>query len=139
MIILILLVPLAVTFMASALIIVSGLIPTFVALITDRDRQKLTALTVAALNLAACMPVLNVLWRTGNSLSRAVEMLGSPLNWLIMFAGAGLGWIMAFGVPALIASIITAHDNSRLADIRARQKELVKEWGQDVAETGRRQ
>jgi hypothetical protein len=135
---LILLVPLAVVFMASALIIIAGMIPSLAALISDRDRQKLTALTVAALNLAACMPVLNKLWETGNNLNTAVTLLTDPLNWLIMFMGAGLGWVMAFGVPAVIANIITARDNARLSDIRTRQQQLIEEWGPEVSDSVKR-
>lgn len=125
--------PLALAFMSYTVVLLAGMVPTFIAYISDRERQKLTALTVGALNLAATVPVMLQLVEGGASMSAAMRLLSSPFNWTIMFAGAGLGWIFALVVPALIAGFVLARDKAKLGDIRTRQQQLVDEWGETVA------
>jgi len=126
--------PLGLIFFPYTIVLFGGMIPSFVALMADREKQKLTALTVASLNFAAVMPMLVSLWSKGSDMDSAATLLSNPLNWILMFTGAGAGWVLALIVPQLITSVIVMRERRRLTDIRRRQQELVTEWGPEVAE-----
>lgn len=121
-------------FPPSAVLIAAGLIPSYVAWFTDRSRGKLTFITVVSINLAALTPLLMQLWDRGHKLNIAVNMLLSPFNWILLLAGAAVGWVVAQAFPLMVVGIITARDKARLERIRARQKMLVEEWGPAVTE-----
>jgi hypothetical protein len=121
----------------TASIVLAGLIPGLGAWLLDRDKHKLTAITVLALNTAAIIPLLLYLWSNGNTISLALSVLSSPLSWLLLFAASGVGWFLAYVIPAIIVSIITSRNKTKLDKIRVRQKELVEEWGASITEAGR--
>lgn len=119
--------------MPTAILVAGGLIPTYAALLLDKEKGKLTATTVGALNFAALTPLLLDLWNNHTS-TQALNTLSSPFAWILMLAGAGIGWILAQVVPSVIVMIISARNKSRLDAIRARQKKLVDEWGNGITE-----
>ncbi len=119
--------------MPTAILVLGGLIPTYAALLLDKEKGKLTTITVGALNIAALTPLLLELW-SNHTRSHAIEMLSSPFAWILMLAGAGIGWILAQVVPSVIVMVISARNKRRLETIRERQKRLVEEWGNSVTE-----
>ena len=121
----------------SAMLVLFGLVPSYAAWILDRDRNKLMAITVASLNIAALTPLLIKLWSGGHSLSLARSLLASPLSWIFILASAGIGWILAQAIPAIIVVVISSRNKLKLEKIRARQKQLVEEWGNSITEQGR--
>lgn len=126
--------PLALLFIPYTLLLVCGMLPSIVAFIADREKQKLTALTVGSLNFAATMPLLVSLWAKGGDMESVSQILSNPINWLLMFCGAGAGWVLVLIVPQLITGVIILREKRRLIDIRRRQQELVDEWGQEVSD-----
>ncbi len=118
----------------TALVVAVGILPGVIAILTDREPGRLTGMTVASINLITLTPILGKLWSTGNSMQLAVQLSTSVFTWALMLLGALLGFMMIQMLPAAIGSVITARDKMRLERIRARQKQLVDEWGQEVTE-----
>ena len=118
----------------TAILILGGMIPAYGSFLLDREKGKLTTITVAALNFAALTPLLVQLWSSNHTVSNAFNMLFSPFAWLLMLAGAGVGWVLAQVIPAIIVMVIATRNKRRLELIRLRQKQLVEEWGTGVTE-----
>lgn len=117
----------------TAVFVLGGLVPTYASWLMDREKGKLTTITVGALNVAALTPLLLQLW-SNNSLDYAAKLLFSPFSWILMLAGAGIGWVLAQVVPAVVVMMISTRNKTKLQNIRARQKQLVEEWGNSIIE-----
>ncbi|RED53638.1 hypothetical protein [Aestuariispira insulae] len=125
-----------VLFPATMLLIVSGMVPTLVAFIVDNHPRRHATRTVAYLNMAGTFIVAMDMWQSGDdSLQRAAEMLGDPINWGIMFGLAGLGWAIYYTLPPLVLSVKTISNDVQMKKLKQRQLELTKEWGLEVADT----
>ncbi len=121
-------------FPPTSILILAGLIPTYVAWLTDSTKGKLTAITVGSFNLAALMPLLMRLWDKGNSVSTTISLLFSPFSWILILAGAGVGWMLTQVLPLMVVGFITARDKAKLDKIRSRQKALTDDWGIAITE-----
>lgn len=120
----------------TAIVIAGGLIPAYAAWMLDRDKGKLMAITVGSLNIAALTPLLIRLWSNGHTRSGATDILTSPLSWMLLLAGSGIGWILAQAIPAIIVMVISGKNKLKLERIKTRQKQLTDEWGPGVTESG---
>lgn len=118
----------------TAIVVFVGMIPSYLAWFSDREKGRLTAITVGAINMAALTFILATLWDRGHTMRAAIELVSSPFTWALMLVGALLGWVMAQVIPMIIVGVITARNKSRLERIRARQAQLVNDWGQGVTE-----
>jgi hypothetical protein len=121
-------------FPPTAIVLLAGMIPTYIAWLTDRTKGKLTGITVAAANLATLMPILLRLWDKGNTFNIALSTLASPFSWIVILAGSGVGWMLAQVFPLMVVGVISARDKAKLDKARARQKVLVDEWGPGITE-----
>lgn len=119
-------------FFDSVILLAAGMIPTGVAYLTDRGPRKHAARTVAWMNLAGCLIVILDLWSGGGSLDHAIELLMDPLNWVLMFGFAGIGWVIYFTLPPIVSGYLALSQEMQLKDLAKRQKTLEKEWGGDV-------
>jgi hypothetical protein len=124
-------------FPPATLVILLGMIPTYVAWMSDRTRGKLIGIIVACANIATLMPILLRLWDRGNTLEIAVSVLASPYSWIVILGGTGVGWILAQIFPLMVVGIISARDKGRLDRTRARQKQLIEEWGSGISEVNK--
>jgi len=114
------------------LVTAGGLIPTIVALVVDRQRGKYLTRTVGAMNLAGLAPMLVRLWSNGDNLTAAVGILTRPMNWLIMYGAAGVGWCIFLAMPAVARVIVDLQAEQIQAQLRERAERLVEEWGEEV-------
>ncbi|MGP1395682.1 MAG: hypothetical protein ACTS3R_09235 [Inquilinaceae bacterium] len=109
-----------------------GMVPTLVAFISGRDPDRYAPIAVGSLNFCGVMPTVIDLWQTGHTVSNAAHILGDPLNWLIMYTAAGIGWLIYFTVPAATQAFIAHSHQAHIAKKQALQKELLAEWGRAV-------
>jgi hypothetical protein len=116
----------------SACIIIPGMLPGIIALIGDRDREKSAGVTVGAMNAAGVSTVVLELWKMGHDFGHAFALLGQPLNWLIMYGAAGVGYAIYYVVPAMIASFMAVHAETRIKTLRDNQETLKRIWGPEV-------
>lgn len=110
-------------------------LPTVVALLVDRTRERYLVATVGLLNLCGVLPALIELWERGQSVDEAFRLLTDMMYWLTAFGSAGVGWAIFVSLPPLVASYYALVSQRRVQQLRRRQKQLIEAWGEDV--TGR--
>lgn len=121
-------------FFPSTVLFCGCMIPTFVAGLIDNQPQKTAWITVGAMNFAGTVPAWFTLWDTGHTLANALLLIMQPKILVIAYGGAGIGWFLYYNITPLVAAGIAMRSEKRLKDIDKRQKELVRRWGQAVAE-----
>jgi hypothetical protein len=110
----------------------AGLIPTIVAAVIDRYPGKYLTRTVGAMNLAGVAPMVVRLWGTGDNMAAALGLLGRPVNWLIMYGAAAVGWGIFLAMPAVARIIVDLQAEQIQGQLRERAGRLVEEWGEEV-------
>ncbi|MGE5538072.1 MAG: hypothetical protein ACM30I_05615 [Gemmatimonas sp.] len=119
----------------TALILVVGGLPTLVAFIVDRHRKHYLTRCVGSMNLAGVIPYLIKIWSNHTTLA-AVQMLTNPMVWLVMYGAASVGWLIYLSAPSIAWLQVEITGARRVKALRARQKQLIDEWGNDVAHPG---
>ncbi|MBP7251963.1 MAG: hypothetical protein KBA75_00600 [Alphaproteobacteria bacterium] len=122
-----------VTIWSTACLILPGMMPTLVALVTDRDREKALALTVGATNFAGCLPFVMQLWSMGQNFDNALKLMRDPMTWLVMYASAGIGYLIYMIVPDVVATVMAGSASGKIARLQKNLEELQRVWGSDVA------
>jgi hypothetical protein len=127
---------LAMTALPLCILVIAGCLPTIVAVLVDRHRRRYLARTVGAMNLAGVLPSALKMWMVGISFHSLVQVINSPVNWLVMYGGAAAGWMLYFAVPPIVAMVVQVNVDETQRRLEARAKALVEEWGEEV--TGRK-
>lgn len=130
---LILVLPLGLLVLPTTLLLIAGLIPTMVALVVDRDPDKSAALTVGAMNFCGIMPYCIRLWQGGHTTDVSFLLLSQSTTWLVMYGAAGMGWLIYFTVPRLVAGFNISRYQARIRQLDAARAELVQDWGPEIA------
>jgi hypothetical protein len=121
-------------FAAPALIILFvGMAPTAVAIFIDRDPQKNSAISVAALNFAGLSPYLADFIFGVASFSRALELISDVFVLVIIYGAAAAGWVLILVLPPATAIVLGVVTDSRIQALRKEQRQLVEDWGEGVA------
>jgi len=118
--------------MASLVLVVFGMLPTFVALLIDRSAQRFAFYSVMAMNFAGVFPFLLDLWMGSNSMSLAVDSLTDVFSLFTMYGSAALGWVFYAVTPPIVTTGMTFIAQRRISILRAKQKKLLAEWGDAV-------
>lgn len=126
------LVPLSVFMLPVTILLAAGLLPTAVAFITDRDPDKLAALTVGPLNIAGMTPLALSLSSMTGDYRGSMDLLAHPINWMVIYLAAGMGWAVYFAVPPVVARLLSLQSEARIVLLKRRLTGLVAEWGPAV-------
>lgn len=116
-------------------LVLIGMLPTFVALITDNDPQKSSTGAVGAMNFAGLTPFILDLWMKGQTMENTMHILRESSSWLIILGAAAVGQMIVFAVPQAMTSLTLAHAESRLKILKKNLEQLQASWGPDVANT----
>ncbi|MBM3617691.1 MAG: hypothetical protein FJX23_04020 [Alphaproteobacteria bacterium] len=122
----------------AALLVILGLVPSFVAGYVDRTPDKAKAKVVAACNLAGIVPFVSDLVKQGITSNNVHSVLLSGYTWLVMLGAAGLGWALVWGFPKASHAVLGYMQKSNVAALRKRQQQIIDEWGKDVETTAQR-
>jgi hypothetical protein len=123
----------AVVFLPTTILLVVGMLPTLVAALVDRTRERVLGMTVGSMNLAGCTPFVIELWSGEHTPERALEIVAQPLPITIMFAAAALGYMIEWSMTGIVASIMSQKAIARLKAIDEQQKKLIDRWGREVS------
>jgi hypothetical protein len=118
------------------ILVVAGCLPTIVAVLVDRHRRRYLARTVGAMNLAGVLPGALKMWMVGISFHSLMQVINSPVSWLVMYGGAAAGWALYFVVPPIVSMVFEVNTDDTKRRLEARAKALIEEWGDEV--TGRK-
>lgn len=109
-----------------------SMLPAVVALIVDRTDEKSATFCVGGLNLCGVFPYLLSLWLQDNSLDQSLRLLTDVFVLAVIYGAAGMGWMLYLSLPPVIASFIQVMSQRRLQQLRATQKTIIEEWGEEV-------
>ena len=109
-----------------------GLLPTLVAYIVDKHKDRYAVKTVGFMNAAGVAIVAQEMWAGEHTWRKALELLGDPLNWLVMLGSAGVGWVLYFSLPPVVKAYLRVSQELRLKTLIAQQEKLLKEWGKGI-------
>lgn len=122
-----------VPFGVPTLLVCSGLFPTLIALVMDRDEHRSSFATIAYMNCAGVLPFLLDLWMNGQTMDVALRIVMDPFSWVVMLGSAGVGHLILFSIPPAIAGMVINKKANRLVKLREGIKQLEGIWGGDVA------
>ncbi|MFO1188583.1 MAG: hypothetical protein U1E97_03095 [Alphaproteobacteria bacterium] len=109
-----------------------GLSPAIVAFIIDADPRKYAARSVVGLNFAGLTPYFGRLLDESAGQKAVVDLASDMTAWLVVGGAAGAGWLLYFSMPMLVGQVMRLVDTARVGSLRARQRDLAKEWGEDI-------
>lgn len=115
------------------IILFFGMLPTLVAYIIDRSQEKSATFCVGAINFIGVFPYVMDLWIDVNSIDAALNSVSDLFAMLIMYSAAAFGWLLFMSMPSVVASFVTVLQQRKVAKLRGTQKELIEEWGAEVA------
>ena len=118
--------------LSSVMILLFGMLPTLVAFIIDRSPRNYAMYCVGGMNFSGVFPYLLDLWTGNHDVDTAIDILTDVFNLLVMYSGAGFGWMLFMAIPPLVGAVMTVMSERRLAHLKDSQKAIIKEWGEDV-------
>lgn len=126
---------LLVTFTGQVILFTVGMAPSLVAFMVDRTPKKYAAICVGALNFTGVFPKLGDLWRGTNDFSGSIAIITNIFELTVMYAAAAFGWLIFMAIPPVVAALMLIVTRQRIIKLRSEQRELVNEWGQDIAQS----
>ncbi len=117
----------------SVVLIFFGMLPTTVAFIIDRSKQHNAAYCVGGINFCGVFPYMMDLWSGDNSMDMSGRILTDVFSLVIMYGAAGFGWMIYISLPPVIAAFLSVMAQHKLSTLRTTQRQLIKEWGEDVS------
>lgn len=121
--------------LASVMLLIAGLVPTYVAYATDDDPDKTGATCVCAMNLAGIFPFLMDLWIKGQTPNNALLILSDANSWLVILGASAIGQLIIYAVPQAIATMSLTHAEGRIKTLRKNLDFLKDAWGPEVGTT----
>lgn len=123
--------------------LVVGFLPTMAAWLIDRDPDKYAAITVGSLTFAVMVPIGLDAFIASHGVIRSDEMLRRLMfdvyTWLMVYGGAGAGWILHFALPSVAQVYVDWAAARRHQACARRQRQLVEEWGPEIIAQEQRQ
>lgn len=109
-----------------------GMMPSIVAWYVDNVERRPSFRIVMLCNLSGVIPFTANLIHEGNQTSQVLHMFSDFSAWFVIYASAGIGWLLVWGCPYLIELCIEIGNSSRIAKLESVQKRLVEEWGPEI-------
>lgn len=119
-------------FWESASLFWVGMLPTGVAWIIDRSKQKSKTLTVGAMNFAGCFPYLMGIWTAFDPAVLSARYLGDPLTIIIIYGAAFVGYVINYASVSAFSSYAAGRAKAQVSRIDKERKALEKRWGKKV-------
>lgn len=109
------------------------MLPTLAAWASEKGSNKYAWLCVGGLNFAGVIKFLFDLWFGVHTLDEAFNLLSEASVLLWSYGASGIGWLMYLSMPPMVSSWLSFTTDRRVAALKAAQKRLVEEWGDEVA------
>lgn len=120
-------------FTGTVILVVIGMAPTLVAYIIDRTPKKYAAFCVGGMNFSGVFPSILKLWEGAPNIKSAISIAFNPFDLIVMYGAAAFGWMLYQVIPPVVAAMIAVSAQHRIAQLRSRQRELIREWGDALA------
>jgi hypothetical protein len=120
-------------FRPTTVILLVGMLPTFVAYLVDSSLEKNKTFTVGAMNFAGCFPYLLGLWTGEHTLLSSLTYLENPQTIIIIYSIAAMGYLINYVTTLVVSSIMAQKSKMRIERIGKSKRELEKRWGPKVS------
>jgi hypothetical protein len=113
-----------------------ALLPAMVAYFIDRDEHKSAFRVILLCNVAALLPSLFPMLASAMRMERydVMKLMTDPTVWLIIYAGATMGWGLIFLCRLIARFIIMLYFDYQIGALERFQKKLLIEWGDRIKE-----
>lgn len=112
------------------------MLPTIGAWASERGQNKYAWLCVGGLNFAGVIPYLFTLWFGVHTMDEAFNLLSEAGVLLWAYGASGFGWLLYMGMPPMVSSWLSFTTDRRVSALKAAQKRLVEDWGDEVTKKG---
>lgn len=110
----------------------AALVPAAAAWFLDRTPTMVLTRTVIPLNLSCVVPLGIQVYYADNQDQRLTDMMENTWVWITIYAASGVGYLLYYFLPRIIAIYISLRTESRRKDLLQKQEELRLEWGGEV-------
>ena len=117
----------------TALLLTFALLPALCACLVGPRQGYYSAISIGVLSFAGAWSFLLKLWLSGHTVANAMQIIINPKTWLIIYGAAAFGWAMCQWFPICVSSFMSVFSAHRLKDLEQKQKKLIEEWGEEVA------
>ncbi len=119
---------------ALVILLCAGLIPTFVAWLTDSHAFRDYRIRIIfAFNVAGCIPYIISINQQAGDFNMAMKVVSDFNSYLVMYGFAAVGWVIVFVAPTVAAFVLQMMAKSRLNAVHNEKAKLITEWGKSVA------
>ena len=123
----------AVVFLPITALLFVGMLPTVMARVTDKTKERTKVLTVGFMNFAGCFPFLYQLVESGLKFENSIGIISDPMTIVMIYTCAVLGYGIEWLVTNMVAGLMVQKGRNRLETIKKIQENMVKQWGPEVA------
>lgn len=111
-----------------------ALLPSIAAYFVDTDPSRPAFRTVFAANLAATLPSLTPMFKSGLKFKHyeVGGIIGDPKVWMLIYGSAAAGWCIIFICRQIARTMLAFQYEFRAASLERAQARLVDEWGTQV-------
>lgn len=109
------------------------MLPTLGAWASEKGRDKYAWLCVGGLNFAGVFPFLFSLWFGVHTVEESINILSEGSVLLFSYGASAAGWLIYMSMPPMVASWLSFNTDRRVNALKAAQKKLVEEWGDEVS------
>lgn len=124
---------LGIVFLPTTLILMAGLLPSLVSLLTSTRNVGPRTSTVFAMNLAGVIPFVFKLWDGTNDFEASFEIISNLRYVSVMYLAAAFGYMIDWVVTGLMSSFLYQKGMNRMKSIKKRQDKLIEQWGVEVS------
>jgi hypothetical protein len=117
----------------TVMVLLAGMVPTFIAYATDRRIEKYKTLSVGCLNFLGVFPLLVTLWTKDHSFDTGFSLLADPFSLLMILGTTSIGWTIFLIAPAVVARFLSMRIELSVERLKKRQAKLIEEWGAGVS------
>lgn len=122
-----------VVFIPTSLLIGVGMLPSIVAMFVSGTGRGARGSTVAAMNIAGCLPFVFKLWSGENDIAASLMIITDAHAISVMYTAAAFGYMIDWVVTGIVSSYLYQKGEARMRAIKNRQAQLVERWGEEVS------
>lgn len=124
---------LGLTFLPTSMLLGVGLLPSVIVFFVSDRRRGARVSTVAAMNVAGCVPFILKLWSGENTFAASMDIITDAQSMLVIYVAAAFGYMIDWVVTGLVSSFLYQKGLARMEAIKKRQAFLASHWGEGVS------
>ncbi len=122
----------AAVFAPTTVLLITLMLPSIFASMTDHHVPKTRGVTMGAMNFAGVMPAWLTIVTNGHTMQATIDALTDPMTYLLAYGLAVGGWMIEVLFTPFVAKIIVFKHLRRLKNVKKEQRQLIELWGEEV-------